>query len=78
MVRKDGKALHVTHVAAFIDYTKNKAVSYCHGDRETATAFAEKLHNGRPCDVVCGMEKMVSGVDLDVPSPLEVESEADL
>lgn len=25
-----------------------------------------------------GWKKMVSGVDLDVPSPLEVESEADL
>ena len=78
MVRKDGKPQHVTHIAAFIDYTKNKVVSYCHGDRKTATAFYEKLHNERLCDVVCGMEEEVSGVDLDVPSPFEVESEADL
>ncbi|KZM20196.1 uncharacterized protein EKO05_0001138 [Ascochyta rabiei] len=45
VVRKDGKPLCQTYVAAFVDYV-HKTVSYCHDNRETARGVLDSYTKG--------------------------------
>lgn len=78
VVRKDGKPLCMTHVAAFIDYARNKVVSYCHDNRETARAVLDSCTKEDFMAWYARWKGTVTGVDVDVPSPFDVESDTDL
>lgn len=54
VMRKDGKPLCRTHIAAFVDYARNKLVSYCHDNRDTVRGVLESC--SKEDGVVCRLE----------------------
>jgi hypothetical protein len=74
VVRKDGKPFCHTHVSAFVEYARSKIVSHCHDNRDTARGMLENCSKGDFLKRYAQWKSIVTGVDVDVPSPYEVES----
>ncbi|KAF9700934.1 hypothetical protein EKO04_001029 [Ascochyta lentis] len=77
VVRKDGKPLCQTHVAAFVDYARNKVASYCHDNHETARGVLDSCTKEDFMVWYDGWKLQASCMDVDVPSPYDVEPDAD-
>jgi len=78
VVRKDGKPLCGTHIAAFIDYARSKVVSHCHDNQDTARSVLESCSKEDFLAWYAQWRTTVTGMDVNVPSPYEVESREDL
>jgi hypothetical protein len=77
VVRKDGKPFCHTHVSAFVEYARSKIVSHCHENRDTARGVLENCSRGYFLTWYAQWKSIVTGVDVDVPSPYEVEFRKD-
>ncbi|KAJ4335407.1 hypothetical protein N0V95_008911 [Ascochyta clinopodiicola] len=78
VVRKDGRPLCQTHVSAFVAYAYNKVVSYCHNNSETARGVLDSCTKEDFLARYDGWKSQASGLEMNVPSPYDVDSDVDL